>query len=329
MDVDLARIIGDGLRAALGPVGAYYALAAMGLNLHFGYTGLLNFGQVGFMLMGAYGLAISVSIWGFPFWAGILVGIGAAIVLALILGMPTLRLRADYLAIATIAASEILRRMFRSGGWTPYTAGSFGIPSHLTGPGYARPFYAANPFPPGTYNVLGASFSHTRLWAALVGWSLVILLTAGIWLLMRSPWGRVIKSIREDEDAARSLGKNVFSYKMQSLILGGVLGGIGGMVMALAQQAVEPNMFRPELTFYAYVVLILGGAASVMGPALGSLLFWFMMISFESFLRQGDLLPTGAAGPLRWATVGVVLVILMVFRPQGILGNRREMMLHG
>ncbi|MEX0868499.1 MAG: branched-chain amino acid ABC transporter permease [Nitriliruptoraceae bacterium] len=327
MGVDLLSALADGINAAVGPTAAVFALAAIGLNVHYGYTGLLNFGQVGFMLVGAYGLAISVSLWGVSFWAGIGVAILASVALALLLGLPTLRLRADYLAIATIAAAEILRFVLRSSPAVPYTGGQFGIPSHAGGPGFHQTFLALSPFSGDRYDIGLLTFTGSRLWAAIVGWSLVLLCLVLVWTLMRSPWGRVIKSIREDEDAARALGKNTFAYKMQALILGGVLGGIGGVVMALSQQAVSPDQFLPQLTFYAYAVLILGGAATVIGPLVGSLLFWFVLLSVESVLRQGAVVDSGAIGAIRLMLVGVVLVVLMAFRPQGIFGNKREMML--
>jgi neutral amino acid transport system permease protein len=327
MELDLVRVLADGLNAAVGPTAAVFALAAIGLNVHYGYTGLLNFGQVGFMLIGAYGLAISVSIWGFSFWAGLLVAVGAAVALALVLGLPTLRLRADYLAIATIAAAEILRFVIRSSPASDRTGGQFGIPSHAGGPGFHQTFFDLNPMASGRYDFGLLSFNHTRLWVAIVGWTVVGGCLLLVWMLMRSPWGRVIKAIREDEDAARALGKNTFAYKMQSLTLGGVLGGLAGVVMALSQQAVSPDQFLPQMTFYAYAVLILGGAATVFGPVIGSVIFWFFILSIESVLRQTAIVESTAIGAIRLALVGVVLVLLMAFRPQGIFGDKREMML--
>ena len=117
--MDIGGIFIDALRAAIGPVAAAYAVSAIGLNLQFGYTGLLNFGHVGFMMVGAYGMAITVDFGG-SLWLGILVGILAAVVLGLILGVPTLRLRADYLAIVTISAAEILRLLVRS-SWATHS----------------------------------------------------------------------------------------------------------------------------------------------------------------------------------------------------------------
>ncbi len=328
MDVSLVRVLADGLNAALGPTAIVFALAAIGLNVHYGYTGLLNFGQVGFMLVGAYGLAISVSVAGVPFWAGILIAILSATALALLLGIPTLRLRADYLAICTIAAAEIFRFVIRSSPMSQLTGGQFGIPSHAGGPGFHQTWVAMNPIPEGRYSFMLLSFSHTRLWLTIVGWTLVAVCMLLVWALMRSPWGRVIKSIREDEDAARALGKNAFAYKMQALVLGGILGGLGGVMLALSQHAISPDQFLPHLTFYAYAILILGGAATVFGPVIGSVLFWFILLVTESFLRQADIVGGGNIGAIRLALVGLILILLMIYRPQGILGDRREMMLN-
>src|SRR5699024_7325610 len=130
---------------------------------------LLNFGQVAFMLVGAYGLAVSVVTFGWSFWVGILVGIGCAVVLALILGIPTLRLRGDYLAIATIAAGEVLRYVYRSGYAEPVTNGVFGLRQ------FADPFYALSPLPDRNFDLGIVTFSSRNLWVMIVSWALVAL----------------------------------------------------------------------------------------------------------------------------------------------------------
>src|SRR5438128_132015 len=121
---DLLNAIEIAIKSAIGFQAVFYALLAIGLNMHFGYTGLLNFGQIAFAMLGGFGIAVSVTKWGLPFWVGVLVGVAAAIVLALLLGLPTLRLRADYLAIVTIATAEGLRLLFRSVGATSITNGT-------------------------------------------------------------------------------------------------------------------------------------------------------------------------------------------------------------
>ena len=209
--VDFGQVLTDGIRAAIGVNAAAYALAAIGLNVQYGYTGLLNFGQVGFLLVGAYGTAITVDE-GAPLWLAVLVGIAAAIGLGLLLGIPTLRLRADYLAIVTISAAEILRIGAVSSQLEGLTGGrsAFG--------GFAVDFFDLNPISPGRYGIGDVSFDHRTLWIMLVAWALVALSTALVWLLLRSPYGRALRSVREDEDAARSLGKNAFGLKLQSLV---------------------------------------------------------------------------------------------------------------
>ncbi|MDQ1669860.1 MAG: branched-chain amino acid transport system permease protein, partial [Actinomycetota bacterium] len=219
--MDWQRIIINALEASVGLQAVVFALAAIGLNVHFGYTGLLNFGQSGFLAVAAYGLAVTVATFDLPFWLGIVFGLLGAVVLALLLGIPTLRLRADYLAIVTIAAAEIIRLTVRSVTFEGTFGGSDGRQ------GFAGGFYDLNPYPKRQYNIGEFGFNERQMWILTVGWVLVALSCLIVFLLMRSPWGRVLKAIREDEDAVRSLGKNVYSYKMQSLIIGGVLGSLG------------------------------------------------------------------------------------------------------
>lgn len=318
-------IFSDAFRGMLGPEAAIYALAAIGLNIHFGYTGLLNFGQVGFMLVGAYGVAISVATFGWSLWVGIIVGLLCAVVLALILGIPTLRLRGDYLAIATIAAGEILRYLYRSSYAEPLTGGVYGLRQ------FAGEFFALNPFPPGRYGFWVLRFDQRSLFVMVVGWALVALVSALLYLLLRSPWGRVLRSVREDELAARSLGKNVYGFKLQSLVLGGCIGALAGSLLAINVQSVTPDTYNPVVTFYLYVIVILGGAARLLGPVLGSLVFWFIITFLDSLLRQAtssDLitwLDPSDVGALRFAFVGLGLILLMVYRPAGLIGNAEEM----
>ena len=313
--MDLGNVIFPAIRAAIGVPAAAYALAAMGLNIHFGYTGLLNFGQVGFMLVGAYGTAITVDQGG-PLWLGVLVGILAAVVLGLLLGLPTLRLRADYLAIVTIAVAEILRLVTRSERLSGLTKGVFGITE------FADDFYDLNPFTPGRYGVGEVTFTARNLWVIVAGWILVGLVALLVTLLVRSPWGRVLRSVREDEDAARSLGKSVFSYKLQSLVLGGVFGALAGALLAIDRQSVTPDTYLSIVTFFAYTVLILGGPAKVLGPIVGAIVFWFLLQLTDGILREVFDLSGGDVGAIRFALVGLGLMALMVFRPQGLLGER-------
>jgi neutral amino acid transport system permease protein len=329
--MDWGNILENALRSAVGLETIVYALAAIGLNVHFGYTGLLNFGQAAFLAVGAYGIAITVATVGTSFWWGIVFGLLAAVVLALLLGIPTLRLRADYLAIVTIAAAEIVRLVVRSTSLAEETGGSNGLT------GFSEDFYELSPFGGGEYGFGPFVYSGRNLWVLLVGWVLVVLACLVVFLLMRSPWGRVIKSIREDEDAVRSLGKNVYAYKMQALVIGGVLGSLGGFVFALGRAAVQPDIYGTELTFFAYTVLLLGGAARVLGPVVGAAIFWVVLSLTDNVLAQAiqagyiseGLLSTSQIGQVRFMLVGLALMLLMIFRPQGIFGDRRELALDG
>lgn len=327
--MEFSEILSTGFSGMIGPEAAIYALAAIGLNLHFGYTGLLNFGPVAFMLVGAYGLAISVTTFGWSMWAGILAGMGCSVILALILGIPALRLRGDYLAIATIAAGEILRYFYRSGFAEPVTGGVYGLRQ------FADAFYNLNPLGSDSYDIGPVAFSSRSLWVMIVGWALVILAALLIYLLVHSPWGRVLRSVREDEEAARSLGKNVYSFKLQSLVIGGVVMGLAGVMLAINIQSAHPAGYNPKVTFYLYAIMILGGAGRVFGPILGSIIFWFLITAFDELFRQATsegiipsaILESSDVGAVRLAIVGLGIILLMVYRPAGILGNQKELRL--
>lgn len=327
--MDAAAVLRDGFMAMIGPVTAAYAISAISLNLQFGYTGLLNFGQVSFMLAGAYGTAITVDLGG-SLWLGVFVGIFAAVLLGFLLGLPTLRLRADYLAITTIAVAEVLRLVVRSSWAEPLTNGVFGIQ------GFASAFFDLNPFTGGAIYGIGTWLvTGRRLWLMIVGWVIVAVLLLLTRRLIRSPWGRVLKAVREDEDATRSLGKNVFGYKLQSLMIGGAIGGIAGILLAVEQQNVTPDAYLPNVTFILYVILILGGAGTIVGPVLGALTFQFLFFTFDAVMASaqanitfvGNILTPAQAGQFKMVLVGVGLIVLMVYRPQGLLGDPNEVTL--
>ena len=328
--MDFVAILTQTLRDAIGVQAIVYCLAAIGLNVHFGYTGLLNFGQSAFMAVAAYGMASSIVNAGLPLGLALVVGIVGAIVLALLLGVPTLRLRADYLAIVTIAAAEIIRLLARSVRLREWFGGSDGLQNFSAG------FYSLNPVPAGTYGFGRVSFNEREMWAVLVGWTLVVVSCFAVLLLMRSPWGRVLKGIREDEDAVRSLGKNVYAYKLQSLMIGGVIGALGGFMYGLGEASIQPDIFGTETTFFAYTILILGGAARVFGPVVGAVIFWAVLSFSDNFLRQaygeglrvpGLLDQPFDIGAFRFIIIGLLLMLLLIYRPQGIFGDRREIAL--
>ena len=323
--MDFATIFGNALGEIVSPQTAAYALGALGLAVHFGYGGLLNFGQAGFMAVGAYGFAISTLTFDAPLFVAVLAAIGCSVVFALLLGIPTLRLRADYLAIVTIAAAEIVRYVVTTNSLTRVTGSANGLAS------FERTFYAMSPFTAGSYNLGPLRFNDRSLWITLVAWTVVLLCAGIVMLLMRSPWGRVLKGIREDEDAVRSLGKNVFVYKMQALIIGGIFGSLAGIIFTLPTGAVQPANYGTELTFFLWTALLLGGMATVFGSVIGAMIFWVVLSLTQGILlgliQAGVItfLSAAQAGQLRYILVGVALMALMVFRPQGILGNKKEL----
>lgn len=324
--MDLLDLLSLTVRAAVSPEAAVLALAAVGLNLHYGYTGLLNFGQAGFMMMGAYGLAIGVLALGLGFAGALALAMVFAAVLALLMGLPTLRLRADYFAIVSLAVTESLRLLFRSSWMEPLTGGVQGLQRFGDG------FFALNPIPAGTYTLGPLHWNEAQLFLCLVAWGLVAAAILFTRMLVASPWGRVIRAIRDNEAGPTSLGKPVFRYKMQSLVLGGLIGALAGVVLALSHQDVNPDTYLPTLTFFAYTGLVLGGIGKAAGPALGVAIFWMIVAATDGLLA-------GASGTLTWlgpqqvsaarfVLLGAGLMLLVMYRPDGLFafggkGRRR------
>jgi branched-chain amino acid transport system permease protein len=332
--MDLTTIVVAGITAAVGVTGAAFALSAIGLNVQFGMARLLNFGHVAFMLVGAYGFAVVCDPTGLdaPTWVGVLAGLGAGAALAVLLGVPTLRLRGDYLAIVTIAAAEILRLAANSRWADSVTHGPRGIQSA------GADIVDANPIPSGRYGLRSVGgwtidfvFSARQLWIMAIAWTLVALTMFAMSRLMGSPWGRVVRAVGDDEDAVSSVGKNVFAYKLQALTVGGLIAALAGMVLALDRQNVSPGEFQPLVTFYIYTIVIIGGPGTLWGPIVGSFVFWFLFQAFDVFLRQavaedwfGGIVDTVDVGAIRFAVLGLSLMLLMIFRPQGFFGSRQE-----
>lgn len=306
---------------------AVYAISAMSLNLEFGYTGMLNFGQVGFMLVGGYTFALLVphelgragtagGSW--PIWAAFIAAMLAGVVLGLVLGGPTVRLRGDYLAIVTIAIAEILRLTVRSfSGFGQ----SFGIIKYTSSfndlmPAFVRSWAESLDVP------------ENQLWLFIVAWVTVLVVLGLLALMIRSPWGRVLRAIRDDEEAVRALGKNAFWYKLQVLMIGGAIAGLSGVLFALDLNQISPINFLPLVTFFAWTALILGGAGSLVGPIAGSVIFWVVITQTSSL--AGDLFPSmssTAVSASRFILMGVLIIVLMVFRPEGLFGKREELSL--
>ena len=323
--MDVMNIVANTLGEILAPTTAAYVLAAIGLNIHFGMTGLMNMGQAGFMLLGAYGFAITQSM-GANLFASVCAALALAVIYALLLGIPTLKLGPDYLAMVTLAAAEIIRIVGRSTAMTNITGGSAGIsPQDFT-----TKFEDLSPLPDGQTTFLLWTYSNNianSWWIRIVAWTIVAVAVLLCWRWFHSPWGRVLKGIREDENAIRSLGKSVTTYKMQALILGGMFGALAGILFVLPR-SVQPDSLGRTVTFYTWTILLLGGAATILGPVIGSCLLWVLLTFVKEVMRgviPDTVISSNQIEALGWVIVGVALMCLVIFRPQGLLGDRKEL----
>jgi branched-chain amino acid transport system permease protein len=196
-------------------------------------------------------------------------------------------------------------------------------------------FYSLNFLPDQRVELGVLTYSSNEIFIRIVAWSLVILGALLLLILTRSPWGRVLKGIREDEDAIRSLGKNVFVYKLQSLIIGGTFASLGGMVFVMTSQTNQPVTWGTDFTFMTWTILLLGGAATILGPIVGGMVFFALLMFLQNILEglvNLGLLPfldIAQVGQIRYLLVGLVLMLLVIFRPQGIFGNKKEMQFNG
>jgi branched-chain amino acid transport system permease protein len=297
----------------VGVLAGIYGIFTLGLQLNVGFTGIINFGQVGFMCVGAYAMAILVLKAHWSFWLALPAASAIAVGAGLLIGLSSLRLRADYFAIATIAFAEILRYVAENArGLTNGNIGLLGFDSSWLNVSNSIQRWL--------------STSEIQLPLLLVTWGIFGALTIVMIRVQRTPWGRVLRAVREDEDAARALGKNAFAYKLQSLSIAALLGSIAGYLLALDLGYLSPDQFDPSVTFLGYAVLLLGGLASYLGVAAGTVILW-VLLEGTRFIN----LPLSAEqiAALRFVIVGLVLIGLVAFRPQGLFGKREEMVLGG
>ena len=358
---------------------AIFALFSLGLNLQWGFTGLINFGHVAFMTVGAY-TTVLLSLYGVPLIISALIGSLLAAFLGLLIGLSTLRLREDYLGIVTIGVSELVR-IFVNNQQLPTPNGLVDGVQGLQS--YPLPLTNLVPNPLFKLATVGlltgvALLCLWRIWAwvkspqtkknsrysfavrvilgilagafiiiiyltgltALSDYSryeksglmvtVLVVLTMVFWLLeslVRSPWGRVLKSIREDEQVPRALGKNVFWYKLQAFMLGGAIAGIAGAFFAWQLTTIYPNSFEPITTFNAWIIVILGGASNNAGTLLGAIVFFTYEELTRNFLPQIIPLDEARLAAFRIMVIGFLLMVMMIWRPQGILGKKEELTL--
>jgi branched-chain amino acid transport system permease protein len=286
---------------AIAIIGAIYVLLTLGLTLQYGLTGLVNFGHVGFFAIGAYASAI-VSMQGVPLVASFAVAALLAALAAWPIGLVALRLRDDYFAVVTLGFGETVRLFITSEKWL--TNGVQGIP------GIPRTFAGLGVGLPGALATL-AAITLVCVAAALA-----------LRRITRSPFGRVIEAIRDNEEALKALGKDPARFKIQVLALGAALAGVAGAFYAHYITYLSPDQFIPLVTFYVWMAMIMGGVGRVSGAVVGALLL-MLFLEGTRFLR--DIAPDAISGvamaSLRLGAVGLALILFTLFRPQGLVGD--------
>lgn len=295
-----------------------YAIMCLGLNVQWGQTGLFNVGIAGFVAIGAYASALLTTPddparfggLGLPIVVGWLGAFTAAAFLSLLVGLLTIRLRADYLAIATFGVAVVVQ--LAALNLEPLTGGPFGI-------GFIpRPF--------------GWLAEH-RLIFGLLNFALVAATTLCVYLalerLLRSPWGRVLRAIREDEQAALALGKNAFAFRLQAFAIGGGIMGLAGAVQAHFIGFIAPENYVPMLTFQVWAMLIVGGSGNNKGAVMGAVLVWAVWAASAALISS--VIPPESqarAAALQIVLIGVAICIMLLLRPRGILGEARTVSRH-
>jgi len=310
--------------AFVGVMAGIYTLFTLGLQVQFGLAGLLNFGQVGFMAIGAYTMAILVAKEGWSMWVATPLAIAAAALAGVLVGLPTLRLRGDYFAIVTIAFSEIVRWVATNeNGLTGGAQGTINLAGQGTAAQYNGQWERFQRWVGAQLHV-----GDKDVVMLLLVWAAALML---VWLtarLARTPWGRVLRAIREDEDATASLGKPVFAYRLQALALGAAMAGLAGCVYAWQFSFFSPDDFQPLITFFGWMILILGGVGRVWGVPVGAVVFGFLFAATRFFdFAPFSYLDSADRAYVRLMLIGLAIILLVVFRPQGLLGRRDEMVL--
>lgn len=313
----------------VGIIAGIYAIFALGLYLQFGLTGMPNFGHVAFMAIASYTMAILVIRFKLDLWLASVVGIALAIIFGVILAVPAIRLRAAYLSIATVAGGEIIRYLamnmtFLTGG----SEGSIGMLGENQLTEFATQWTTLQSgLEDWLQSFLGDWVTPDFTMLCLVTLIAIVCFTF-FGIMAGSPWARVLKSIREDETACEAVGKGVFWPKLQVLILGAFLGAVAGLLLAFEVQVFDPTDFIPTLTFYGYLIIILGGITRLIAIPVGAILFG-LLYSGTRFLNffPLSLISSSERPYLRLIIIGLALVALMAFRPQGMFGNKREVLI--
>lgn len=296
-----------------------FAIIVVGLNLQWGYTGLFNVGVAAFVAVGAYTSAIlttpevagRVGGFGLPVALGWIAAMISSALAGLVVGLAALRLRHDYLAIATFGIAVSVQLIALNAQWL--TGGPFGVQF----------------IPKPMQGWLGTGLAWTLAYLALVA-TLLGLVYFALERLVRSPWGRVLRAIREDEQAAESLGKRAFAFRLQSFVIGSAVMGLGGAVYAHFVGFIAPEDFLPILTFQLWAMLIVGGSGNNRGAILGAYLVWGFWAIGGGLLR--GMVPQAEqarAAALQVVLIGVLIMVMLLLRPRGILGEEIAVSRHG
>ena len=296
----------------VGVLFVVYGILVLGLDLQYGHTGLVNFGHVVFFAVGGYTVAIlaaqnsfSGTSLGYPWPLALVAGVVTAGVVGAVVGATSLRLRDDFLAIATLAAAEIFHSV--TVNVESIFGGSTGILS------IPRPIRAAA----GDYD--------TMMIATLVLFGGLTALTyAGLKRLTGAPYGRVLRAIRADELVTRSVGKSVFTYKMQSFVYGAALAGFAGGIFALYNGALSPEFFTIQVTVTVWIGMLLGGASNHRA-VLGGLAVIMGLRLFSRFANDAAPVTATEFASLRLIAIGMILVLVIRYRPAGIWGDPDEL----
>jgi branched-chain amino acid transport system permease protein len=275
-----------------------YIIFSLSLNLEVGYTGLFNFGHVAFFGIGAYTSAL-LTLHNIPFGLSLFIALAMAGLWGFLLSLPSLRLRGDHFGIATLGFGEILRMVFQNEVWL--TKGPMGLP------GIPKPILFSYRFA-SLYQYLFLALGFTALTFFLLR------------IILRSPFGRVLKAIREDEIAAEVLGKNVFRFRVKSFVIGSVFAGLAGTLWGHYTTFISPGDFTLLETILVLLIVVLGGKGTEWGPVLGAIVLIFFQESLR-FLR----LPaewTRYLAPLQQMIFGALLVLFMIFKPDGLVREK-------
>ena len=293
-------------------MGGVYAVLSLGLNIQWGFTGLFNAGVAGFFAIGAYTSAILTGpplhthVGGFelPIPVGLAVAMAVSGVLGYFVGKLTLRLRSDYLAIATIGIAEILRLMVKNEDWL--TNGPRGIR------GLPQPF---------------DGIELSNFWAQLSYLFVVVVIVLVIYMLLErarnSPWGRVMRAIRENEDSARAAGKNIVRFRMEAFVIGSMIMGLGGALFAHSIRFIGPEATEPlYATFLVWVMLIAGGSGNNKGAILGPIVIWTIWSTTELLTRQLPPEWSTRTAYLRVFLIGLALQLIIQHFSQGLIAEK-------